>query len=66
MTGVRLTASELDDVYTDLCYGLTERGIAETPTILARLTLLLMHEVGDRAVIERAISEALRYEPAGG
>jgi hypothetical protein len=62
MSDSRLTAAELDEMYTALGYGLTERGIEETPMILARLTLLLMHEVGDRAVIERAIGEALRYQ----
>lgn len=59
MTGPGLRADELDEVYTALCYGLTERGVEATPAILARLVLLLMHEVGERDAIERAIQAAL-------
>lgn len=55
----QLSAARLDDLYTKLCYGLTERGTERTPTVLARLVLLLMHEVDDPAAIERAIDEAL-------
>jgi hypothetical protein len=63
MSGPGLRADELDEVYTSLCYGLTERGAEATPAILARLVLLLMHEVGERDVIERAIRDALAPPP---
>ncbi|MEV7013955.1 DUF2783 domain-containing protein [Streptosporangium sp. NPDC051022] len=58
-----LTAQELDEVYTRLCYGLSEAGEERTPAVLARLALLLMHEVGDAAVVSRAIDEALAPSP---
>jgi len=60
MTG--LTPSELDQLYTSLCEGLTEVGDERTPTVLARLSMLLMHEVGDAPRIAAAISEALRVD----
>ncbi len=58
-----LTEQELDDVYTDLCYRLTAVGDAATAPVLARLTLLLMHEVGDAARIRTAIDAALSGFP---
>lgn len=54
-----MSAAQLDELYTKLCYGLTDRGSEQTPTVLARLVLLLMHEVDDPAAIDRAIDEAL-------
>ena len=53
-----LQAQELDDLYTDLCYRLARAGEAATPQILARLALLLMHEVGDAERVRAAIHEA--------
>jgi Protein of unknown function (DUF2783) len=54
-----LTEQQLDDVYTDLCYRLTEVGEAATPQAMARLILLLMHEVDDAARLQAAIDAAL-------
>ncbi len=59
-----MSDQELDDVYTRLCYALTEAGEAQTPAVLARLTLLLMKQVDDAAAIHRAIDSALETEPA--
>ncbi len=58
-----LDAQQLDDLYTDLCYRMTEAGAAVTAEILARLTLLLMHAVDDAPRIARAIDEALEGYP---
>ena len=54
-----MNAAELDELYTELCRGLSERGEADTPMILARLALLLMGEVDDPGRIRAAIQEAL-------
>ena len=53
-----LTDQELDEVYTQACYTMTEVGEGRTPLLLARLTLLLMKEVGDSARIRSAIEAA--------
>jgi len=58
MSAMRLTAQELDDLYTDLCYRMARAGEAATPQILARLTLLLIHAVGDAACVRQAIVQA--------
>lgn len=58
-----LTPQELDDLYTDLCYTMARRGEAVTPQILARLALLLMHEVGQAEPVRAAILEAARDFP---
>jgi len=58
-----LSAQELDDLYTDLCYRMARAGEAVTPQILARLALLLMHEVGDAERVRRAIASATRDFP---
>jgi hypothetical protein len=60
---VTLAPQELDDLYTDLCYRMARAGEAVTPQILARLTLLLMHEVGDVARVRAAIVDATRDFP---
>ena len=57
-----LTDQELDEVYTQACYTMTEIGEARTPLYLARLALLLMKEVGDARRIQTAI-EAARAVP---
>ena len=54
-----MSDQELDEVYTRLCYSLTEVGEAETPAVLARLSLLLMKQVDDAAAIHSAIDSAL-------
>jgi hypothetical protein len=53
-----LTPEELDEVYTRACYTMTELGEEKTELFLARLSLLLMKEVGDAARIQAAISAA--------
>lgn len=58
-----LSEQQLDDVYTDLCYRLTEAGDAATAPALARLVLLLMHEVGDADRIRAATDAALAAFP---
>ncbi|MDP9878006.1 hypothetical protein J2W25_002310 [Variovorax boronicumulans] len=58
-----LAPQELDDLYTDLCYRLARAGEPATAQILARLALLLMHEVGDAARVRAAIEEATRDFP---
>jgi hypothetical protein len=54
-----LTPQDLDDLYTELCRSMTEAGDDALQGILARLVLLLMHEVDDAAAIRRAIKDAL-------
>lgn len=58
-----LNELELDEVYTELCYRMSEVGDARTTDVLARLTLLLMHEVGDARRIHQAIDAALEGLP---
>ena len=58
-----LAPQELDDLYTDLCYRMARAGEAATPQILARLALLLMHEVGDAERVRVAIHEATQAFP---
>ena len=53
-----LTDQELDEVYTQACYTMTEVGETRTPLFLARLALLLMKEVGDSKRIWSAIEAA--------
>ena len=53
-----LSDQELDEVYTQACYSMTEVGEAKTPLFLARLALLLMKEVGDSKRIRAAIEAA--------
>ena len=58
-----LTPQDLEDLYTDLCYRMSEAGEAATPEILARLALLLMNEVGNATRIRGAIDAALADFP---
>jgi len=58
-----LSAQELDDLYTDLCYRMARAGEAATPQILARLALLLMHDVGDAVRVRQAIAQASKDFP---
>ena len=58
-----LSALELDDLYTQLCYGMSDKGEAAEADILARLVLLLMHETGDAARVHAAIEKALAGFP---
>ena len=54
-----LSAQQLDDLYTELCHGMTEQGETRTTLILARLALLLMNEVGNAERVRNAIHAAL-------
>ena len=58
-----LSEQELDDLFTDLCYRMSEAGEEATPEILARLSLLLMNQVGDAVRVRAAIDEALHAFP---
>ncbi|MFT3873283.1 MAG: FAD-dependent monooxygenase [Nocardioides sp.] len=55
-----MSADEIDEVYSLLSAGLTDAGDEQTSMILARLSLLLMHEVDDKERVQAAIQEALR------
>lgn len=59
-----MSDQEFDEVYTRLCYALTDAGEAQTPAVLARLVLLLMKQVNDAARINQAIDFALPDGPA--
>ncbi|MEO8079587.1 MAG: hypothetical protein ABI641_03600 [Caldimonas sp.] len=54
-----MSATELDELYTQLCHGLTQVGEAKTPHVLARLVLLLMQQAPAAAPIAQAIEDAL-------
>ncbi|WP_036595244.1 DUF2783 domain-containing protein [Ottowia thiooxydans] len=58
-----LAPQDLDDLYTELCYSMARTGEEATPQILARLTLLLMHEVGDAQRVRKAIQDAIKDFP---
>ena len=58
-----LGAIELDELYTQLCYGMSDKGEAVEADILARLVLLLMHEAGDATKVRAAIEKALAGFP---
>ena len=53
-----MTDEQLDAAYTDVCRALTDAGEAGAERFLARLVLLLMHEVDDPARIARAVAAA--------
>ena len=53
-----LNADDLDDLYTRACGAMTELGEERTELFLARLTLLLMKQVGDRDRVIAAIEAA--------
>jgi hypothetical protein len=54
-----MTEQDLDEIYTQVCRTIDAAGPGRSELYLARLVLLLMGEVGDRARIERAIEGAL-------
>lgn len=60
-----LDAGQLDDVYTETCRAMTTLGPHQAELFLARLTLLLMKEVGDSARIVAAIDAARNSVAAG-
>jgi hypothetical protein len=53
-----MTESELDGVYTQLCYTMTDLGEARSPLFLARFALLAVTEIGDLATVQRLIADA--------
>ena len=53
-----MTAEELDQLYTQACYAMTDAGAAKTELFLSRLVLLLMHEIDDPQRIKRALASA--------
>lgn len=54
------TASTVERDFEALCRALDAVGEAQHPVLLAKLALLLCHEIGDAQVIDRAIARALR------
>ncbi len=58
-----LSAQDLENIYTDLCYRMSERGDEATPEILARLVLTLMNQIDEPERLRRAIDEALDGYP---
>lgn len=60
---MRMTEIELDEVYTEFCYRLSEVGEGRMADALARMVLLMMHEVGDATRIHKAIDAALEGLP---
>lgn len=59
-----MSDQEFDEVYTRLCYALTDAGEAQTPAVLARLVLLLMKQVDNASAINQALDFALEDRPA--
>ena len=55
-----LTPEQLDEVYTEACRALTALGADKTELFLARLSLVLMREVGSRERILAAVETAAR------
>ena len=53
-----LNADDLDDLYTRACSAMTGLDKERTELFLARLTLLLMKQVGDRDRVIAAIEAA--------
>ena len=53
-----LISDQLDHVYTEACRTMTALGADKTELFLARLTLLMMKEVGDSARILDAVAAA--------
>jgi len=60
---VTLSSRDLEDIYTELCYRMSERGDEAIPEILARLVLTLMHQIDEPERLRRAIDEALEDYP---
>ena len=53
-----MTEEQLDELYTRVCRTMTAAGEENTELYLARLVLLLMHEIDDSKRIERALAAA--------
>ena len=54
-----MTPEELEEVYTDLCNRLTAIGDAKLADGLARVALLLMHEIDDAVRLTELFDDAL-------
>lgn len=53
-----MNARELEDVYTLLCRRVGDAGAETCTAIPARLTLLLMHPIGNGAEVSTSIEQA--------
>jgi len=53
-----MNEQQLDELYTQACHAMTAAGNAKTELFLARLALLLMHELEDPVRIRGAIEAA--------
>jgi len=53
-----MTDEDLDELYTQACRAMTNAGEEKTELYLARLVLLLMHEIDDPQRIKRALEAA--------
>lgn len=53
-----MNAAELDEAYTLLCTAMTEAGPDATERVLARLSLMLINQVGDLDVVRELIAKA--------
>ncbi len=53
-----MTDHDLDEVYTRLCRSIDAAGAGNHESYLARLALLLIGEIDDRARVEQAIDAA--------
>lgn len=55
-----IAVSELEKVYDALAEGIDQATPAKSELFLTKLALLLANEIGDSAVVARAIDTALR------
>jgi hypothetical protein len=53
-----MTEPQLDEIYTQTCRTMSALGDAKAPLFLARLCLLLIHELDDADRAKRAIVQA--------
>lgn len=61
-----MNAADLDDIYSTICHRMTAAGESDALLYLGRLALLLVNEIGDPAIIHRALDAAqLPGHPAG-
>lgn len=55
-----MTPKQLEEIYTELCNRLTAIGDDHLTDGLARVTLLLMNEIGDPSRLSELFDDALR------
>ena len=53
-----MTEEDLDELYTQCCRAMTAAGADQIELYLARLVLLLMHEIDEPQRIRRALAAA--------